>query len=201
VTVRVLVVEDEELAAEAHATYTGRVAGFEVAGVVRSAGEALRFLAADAELRITPTVSHDRLVVTCELEGADVTAVREAIASGLRTTFTYELELRTIVPGWFDRTIMTTVVAMSDQYDNLTRRHTLSRTIDGRIEDMTVTEDEAIVQTWLTKLNRVPVYDTSRLDATRDYYVRITSRARPFGGSLLGLTRTVTASAKFTIVR
>jgi Domain of unknown function (DUF4390) len=157
--------------------------------------------AADAELRITPTVSHDRLVVTCELEGADVTAVREAIASGLRTTFTYELELRTIVPGWFDRTIMTTVVAMSDQYDNLTRRHTLSRTIDGRIEDMTVTEDEAVVQTWLTKLNRVPVYDTSRLDATRDYYVRITSRARPFGGSLLGLTRTVTASAKFTIVR
>ena len=127
--------------------------------------------------------------------------MREAIASGLRTTFTYELELRTIVPGWFDRTIMTTVVAMSDQYDNLTRRHTLSRTIDGRIEDMTVTEDEAIVQTWLTKLNRVPVYDTSRLDATRDYYVRITSRARPFGGSLLGLTRTVTASAKFTIVR
>jgi len=50
VTVRVLVVEDEELAAEAHATYTGRVAGFEVAGVVRSAGEALRFLAADAEV-------------------------------------------------------------------------------------------------------------------------------------------------------
>ncbi len=45
-----LVVEDEELAAEAHATYTGRVPGFEVAGAVRSAGEALRFLAADAEV-------------------------------------------------------------------------------------------------------------------------------------------------------
>jgi hypothetical protein len=158
--------------------------------------------AADAELRITPTVSHDRLLVTCELEGADVTAVREAIASGLRTTFTYELELRTIVPGWFDRTIMTTVVAMSDQYDNLTRRHTLSRTIDGRIEDMTVTEDEAIVQTWLTKLNRVPVYDTSRLDATRDYYVRITEpraavwrlAARPDADRSL-------PAPKFTIVR
>jgi len=157
--------------------------------------------AADPDLRITPTVTNDRLLVTCELEGADVNAVREAIASGLRTTFTYELELRTIVPGWFDRTIMTTVVAMSDQYDNLTRRHTLSRSIDGRIEDMTVTEDDAVVQSWLTKLNRVPMYDTSRLDPARDYYVRITSRARPFGGSLLGLTRTITASAKFTVVR
>lgn len=43
--VRVLVVEDEELAAEAHATYVGRVPGFTLAGVARSAGEAARFLA------------------------------------------------------------------------------------------------------------------------------------------------------------
>jgi Domain of unknown function (DUF4390) len=156
---------------------------------------------ADAEIRITPTVSNDRLLVSLELDGPDVAAVREAIASGLRTTFTYELELRTIVPGWIDRTIATTVVTMSDRYDNLTRRHTLSRSVDGRVEDWTVTEDEAIVRTWLTKLSRVPLYDTSRLDAARDYYVRITSRARPFGGSLLGLTRTLTGSAKFTVVR
>jgi response regulator of citrate/malate metabolism len=47
VTVRVLVVEDEQLAAEAHAAYTGRVTGFEVAGIARSAGEAVRALAAD----------------------------------------------------------------------------------------------------------------------------------------------------------
>jgi response regulator of citrate/malate metabolism len=43
----VLVVEDEELAAEAHAAYTARVEGFEVAGVARSAAEAARFLAGD----------------------------------------------------------------------------------------------------------------------------------------------------------
>ena len=49
-TVRVLVVEDEQLAAEAHATYTNRVDGFEVAAVARSAGEAMRALAADATI-------------------------------------------------------------------------------------------------------------------------------------------------------
>ncbi|GAB3666643.1 response regulator [Nocardioides korecus] len=43
--VRVLVVEDEELAAQAHAAYVGRVAGFELAGVARSAAEAVRLLA------------------------------------------------------------------------------------------------------------------------------------------------------------
>jgi response regulator of citrate/malate metabolism len=46
-SVRVLVVEDEEVAAEAHATYVGRVPGFELAGVARSAGEAMRLLARD----------------------------------------------------------------------------------------------------------------------------------------------------------
>lgn len=46
-TVRVLVVEDEQLAAEAHAEYVRRVDGFEVAGVARSGGEAARHLSAD----------------------------------------------------------------------------------------------------------------------------------------------------------
>ncbi|GGF36563.1 transcriptional regulatory protein [Marmoricola endophyticus] len=45
-SVRVLVVEDEELAAEAHATYVRRVPGFELAGVARSAADAARLLAA-----------------------------------------------------------------------------------------------------------------------------------------------------------
>jgi response regulator of citrate/malate metabolism len=44
-TVHVLVVEDEAVAAEAHAAYVGRVAGFEVAGIARSGVEALRVLA------------------------------------------------------------------------------------------------------------------------------------------------------------
>jgi response regulator of citrate/malate metabolism len=42
--VRVLVVEDEALAAEAHAAYVARVPGFTVAGVARSAREAARAL-------------------------------------------------------------------------------------------------------------------------------------------------------------
>ena len=49
-SVRVLVVEDEALAAEAHVEYVGRVEGFEVAGVARSAGDAVRHLAADRDV-------------------------------------------------------------------------------------------------------------------------------------------------------
>ncbi|MGP3960503.1 response regulator [Nonomuraea sp. 3N208] len=42
--ISVLVVEDEEITAEANRIYVERVPGFEVAGVARSGGEALRFL-------------------------------------------------------------------------------------------------------------------------------------------------------------
>jgi len=149
-------------------------------------------------LRITPFISDNRVVVSFELNDAYTDAVREAIASGLRTTFTYELELRT--PAWIDRTVGTTVVAATDQYDNLNRRHTLTRTVDGRVEDVLVTEDDAVVKTWLTKWTRVPVADTAKLDPARDYYVRVTTRARPLGGSLLGLTKTITGQVKFTFV-
>jgi response regulator of citrate/malate metabolism len=46
-SIRVLVVEDEAIAAQAHAEYVRRVAGFEVAGVARSAVEAMRHLDRD----------------------------------------------------------------------------------------------------------------------------------------------------------
>ncbi|GAA3581730.1 response regulator [Amycolatopsis ultiminotia] len=41
--IRVLVVEDEPVAADAHRLYVQRLSGFEVAGVVHSGGDALRF--------------------------------------------------------------------------------------------------------------------------------------------------------------
>lgn len=51
-TIRVLVVEDEEVAARAHAAYVERVHGFAVAGVARSAGEAVRHLAGDPDVQL-----------------------------------------------------------------------------------------------------------------------------------------------------
>ena len=159
------------------------------------AGAAVR---AQETLRITPFITDNRVVVSFELDDAYSESVRDAIASGLRTTFTYQLELRT--PAWIDRTVGTTIVATTDQYDNLTRRHTLTRTIDGRVEGALVTEDDAVVKSWLTKWIRVPVADTAKLDPARDYYVRVTTHARPLGGSFLGLTKTITAQVKFTFV-
>jgi len=151
-------------------------------------------------LRIVPVTSDNRVVVSFELGDAYTAEVREAISSGLRTTFTYEIELWMVVPIWVDRTIATSVVSISDQYDNLIRRHRLSRTIDGKVEDASVTEDEDVVRRWLTTFSRLPLTETSKLDPSRDYYVTVRAQVRPRGTSLIGWANGITGQAKFTFV-
>ena len=166
------------------------------AGVVLAATVVVR---AAESLQIRPTVHDDEVIVSYELDDAYTDAVRDAIASGLKTTFTYELELRAKTSVWFDRVIATTLVTVTDHFDNLTRRHTLTRSIDGRVEEI-VTEDEATVRAWLTTGTRVPLCVTSLLDPARDYYVRVTTRARPATTSILGLPRTISGQIRFTFV-
>jgi hypothetical protein len=157
-------------------------------------------LVAAESVRIVPIVRDDEVVVSFELTDVFDEHVREAIASGLRTTVTYDVELRMIVPAWVDRTIATALVSASDQYDNLTRRHLLSRTIDGRVVDALVTEDESVARAWLTEMTRLPLVHTSKLDPRREYYVRVAARARPNGASLLGWATAVSGQARFTFI-
>ncbi|MGH3363569.1 MAG: response regulator [Nocardioidaceae bacterium] len=99
-TFRVLVVEDEAIAAEAHAEYVGRVDGFEVVGVARSAVETLRLLRDDPDvdlimldmhlpdahglelLRRIRSVGHpcDVIAVT---SARDLDVVRRAVSQGV----------------------------------------------------------------------------------------------------------------------
>ncbi len=165
--------------------------------VLLAAGAIVR---AAESFRIVPIVRDDKVLISFELDDAYTDDVREAVSSGLRTTFTYDVALRMVVPVWVDRTIATAVVNVSDQYDNLTRRHSLTRTVDGRVEEATVTEDEAVAGRWLTTLTRLPLCGTSKLDPSRDYYVRVSARMRPRHASLVGWVNAITGQSKFTFI-
>ena len=149
-------------------------------------------------VRITPIMSEQKVFVSFELTDAYNEAIQQSIGSGLRTTFSFDVALRVV--AWVDRTIATAVVTTSDQYDNLTRQHKLTKAIDGRIIDTLVTADEATAREWLTSWKRLPLCDTSKLDPTRDYYVRVSARARPSSGSLIGWASSITGQTKFTFV-
>ena len=149
-------------------------------------------------VRITPIMRDKKVLVSFELTDAYDDAIRQSISSGLRTTFSYDVALRVV--AWVDRTVATAVVSTSDQYDNLTRQHRLTRTVDGRVEDALVTDDESVAREWLTTWKRLELCDTKKLDPSRDYYVRVSARARPTGGSLLGWAASITGQTKFTYI-
>ena len=157
-------------------------------------------LDAAGTLRIVPLVREDRVIVSVELDNGYTQEVREVINGGVRTTFTYDVELKMIVPAWVDKMIATAVVTTSDRYDTLTRLHHLSRTVDGRVVETTITDNEAIAKKWLTSLSSLVLCRTSRLDPHREYYVRISAGVRPPGATLLGWATGVTNLAKFTFV-
>lgn len=150
-------------------------------------------------LKIVPLVQEKEVLVTMEIAEGYTDEVREMIASGLRTTFTYEIELRMVVVGWVDRTVATALVSITDDYDNLTRRHTLSRAVDGRIYESLVTDDEEVVREWLTKVVRVPLCSTSELEPNREYYVRVSARKRPQRSFPLAWT-SLSGQANFTFI-
>jgi Domain of unknown function (DUF4390) len=157
--------------------------------------------AAAEVLRVRPLVRDGQVLVSFALEQGFTDQVREVVKSGLRTTFTYTVELRMKVPAWVDRTIGTAVVSTTVEYDNLTRRHTVSRTLDGRMEESRVIEDEAIVRQLMTNFERLALFDTKMLEENREYYVLVRAEARPRSGAAYWPWGGATSgSGKFTFI-
>ncbi len=152
-------------------------------------------------LRITPLVRNGQVLVSFQLENNTAENLQETIKSGLLTTITYTVDLRLEVPAWVDRTIATTVVSHSVQYDNLTRQHNITRTIDGRLEQTDVTQDDLFARQWLTSFQRVPLFDTNNLEQNREYYIRVHVKAEPGNSSMWPWAGGLSAQAKFTFIR
>jgi hypothetical protein len=153
-------------------------------------------------LRVIPLVRDEQVLVSFTLNDGFTDEVRAAIQSGLKTTFTYAAELRLDVPGWVDRTMGTATATSSVEFDNLTRRYTLTRTIDGKVVDTRVVEDERQVRQWLTVLHQLPLFKTWVLEANREYYVTVRATARPSNGSILWpFSSGTSAQAKFTFIK
>jgi hypothetical protein len=148
-------------------------------------------------------VRAEHLLVSVELTGGLTDEVRAAIRSGLKTTFTYTIELRLDVPAWRDRTISTATIANRVEYDNLTRVHTLVRLVDGRIEPTPPpTQSDDVVREWMTKLEKFPIFSTTLLEPNREYYIRVSASARPSNGLFFWpFGSGPSAQSRFTFIR
>ena len=139
---------------------------------------AATLVAADV-VRVTSLARDGKVWISFDLADAFTAEVRDAIHSGLPTTFSYDIELRRNVAFWPDRTLASAQIMVTVTFDNLTRRHQLSRTLNGHVDASLVTEDEADVRRWLTVFERLPLFETSALEPNTEYYVRVRAQTQP----------------------
>jgi len=156
---------------------------------------------AGGAIQVAPLVRDGRVLVSFRLDNGFTDEVRESIRSGLETTISYEVALRRSVPGWFDETLAVATVSATARYDNLTRLHQLSRTIDGRGEEPLVSEHQEAVRAWMTEFDRLSLFSTAVLEPNREYYVRVRARTRPrFGWFFWPWDRGASGHATFTFI-
>lgn len=151
-------------------------------------------------MRVRPIQRDGQVLVTFALDGGLTEEMKAVVSSGLRTVFTYTVELKLKVPAWVDRTVATAVVSTSVDYDNLTRRHTVSQARNGRVEQSFVVEDPAQVAQMVTNFERLPLFDTKQLEANREYYVLVRADARPRGSAMFPWSGTASGFARFTFI-
>lgn len=163
----------------------GRWIVFAVLALLSAEGSAFAQSPQTQGLRVVPLVRGEDVFVRFELRDGLTNDVRAAIESGLKTTFTYTVDLRVDAPGWLDRTIGSAVVTNSVKHNTLLRTYRLERHIDGRLQEQADTDDEEVMRQWLTSMASRPLFRTSLLQRNREYYVRVNATARPSSGSIL----------------
>ena len=158
--------------------------------------------AASEVLRVSALTRSGRLLVSFELEGAFTGELRDTIQSGLQTTFTYDVALRQEAAFWPDNTVGTVTLEASVRFDSLTEQYAVVRTLDGRVEDTVILENEPSVRQYLTRFERLPLFSTTALRPNRAYRVRVSVATRPRSGWFVWPWEPAAASgfARFTFL-
>jgi hypothetical protein len=155
-------------------------------------------------LQVLPLPRDGQVLVTFRLNQELTDDIRAKIHSGMLVSFIYKVDLRRASAVWFDRTLATAVVKASVRYDSLTRRYTLSRAIDGAINEVKTTDSEDVAWAWLTtEFERLPLFSTVSLESNAEYYVRVAAHATPGNASFVWPWRgsDIVGFMKFTLIR
>ena len=155
-------------------------------------------------LQVAPLPRDGQVFVSFKLAQELTDDIRTAIHSGMLVSFIYKVDLRRGSSVWFDRTIASAVVRATVKYDNLTRRYSLTRTVDGRIERPETTDNENVAWAWLTsEFDRMPLFRSVALETNGEYYVRVRAHTAPRNASFVWPWQgdDVVGFTKFTLIR
>ena len=130
-------------------------------------------------IQVVPLAREGRVMVSFQLADGYTDDVKDAIHSGLVTTFAYDVAIRRGAAFWFDRTVAEASISASVKYDTLTRKFTVTRALDGRMNGADSTESETIVRDMVTKFDRLPLFSSAGLEPNAEYYLRVRAHTSP----------------------
>ena len=133
----------------------------------------------DAIITVAPQARGDSIVVSFSTPRVVTPAVEQAIASGLATTFTYDVELRRPSLFWFDKLVASARIAVTVRFDPLTRRYHVTLLQDGRVAEERTTDHVTEVRQWVSVFDRLPLFSTRELEEHTEYDVRVRGRTSP----------------------
>ena len=133
----------------------------------------------NAVIIVAPQARGDAIVVSFSTPRAVTPAIEQAIASGLQTTFTYDVELRRPSTFWFDKLVDSARIAVTVRFDPLTRRYHVTLLQDGRVAEDRTTDRVEDVRRWVSTFERLPLFTTRELEEHTRYDVRVRGRTSP----------------------
>ena len=133
----------------------------------------------DAIITVAPVARGDSILVSFSTSRAVTPAVEQAIASGLPTTFTYDVELRRPSTFWFDKLVDSARIAVTVRFEPLTRRYHVTLLQDGRVAEERTTDHVEDVRRWVSTFERLPLFTTRELQEHTAYDVRVRGRTTP----------------------
>ncbi len=130
----------------------------------------------------SPAVTHlaverngDSYEASCRLEGALTPDIEEEIAAGLSTSIEYRLNLYRKRTAFFDQVVVKRRIECTTRYDTLTKQYTLTRRLDGELQETRATDDAAAMRAFMTELRGVPLVRAEELQPGEEYYLKAKS--------------------------
>jgi hypothetical protein len=153
-------------------------------------------------VQVTPLAKDGRVLVTLRMSDVFTEEVGAAMHSGLRITFVYDIELKRSTALWVDRTIATSTVTATVEYDILTQRYLATRREDGRMVLSETIEREDAARAWLTEFEKLPLFSSAALEGNSEYYLRVRAHTTPRNASFVWPWEGgIAGLAKFTFLR
>ncbi|PYS96927.1 MAG: hypothetical protein DMF50_02480 [Acidobacteria bacterium] len=114
-------------------------------------------------------------VASCRLAGWPSVDLREEIAAGLETSVNYRLQVYQRRGGLPDILLLKRRVRCTVRHDALTRQYTLTRFIDGELQDTRLVSEEAAMRDFMTALAGIPLLPVTDLPPGHEYYLKAKS--------------------------